>query len=387
MFAVVHFTSSDDDSVQLVPSSWLDKTRTQCRWPSGPKANQIAASLIKSCSLPQDNWPYLPCSFKKSFSDYQAGRRTEKKIAEDSNLSSSDPDVGAGRLRKRSRITKKLSKHIEKESDDDLRSTSPVIESDDEAVAKLPKLGHNPNNVGQFSQGIIGTSSVDHIEELNNPMSTTYLYVDANSLNLDLNEENLDLESRNTDETDRNLNTISTFINLPPSLPTNLQPESTPLEKLVVSSFSAINSGIGQLLLRTKQPSKSKEIQLPIQLPLQSIEDVQKLEEWITLESNAQDLVEVLGSFGGTTPQKVVTTMLLNLLSNSLAIKTNFIGANDKFGFKDSKLFASVIRALNENDVCRSSKKAEFIKWIQTWLQNARPKKNENVVQHEAEEN
>lgn len=88
-------------------------------------------------------------------------------------------------------------------------------------------VGHNPNNVGQFSQGIIGTSSVDHIEELNNPMSTTYLYVDANSLNLDLNEENLDLESRNTDETDRNLNTISTFINLPPSLPTNLQPEST----------------------------------------------------------------------------------------------------------------------------------------------------------------
>lgn len=87
-------------------------------------------------------------------------------------------------------------------------------------------VGHNPNNVGQFSQGIIGTSSVDHIEELNNPMSTTYLYVDANSLNLDLNEENLDLESRNTDETDRNLNTISTFINLPPSLPTNLQPES-----------------------------------------------------------------------------------------------------------------------------------------------------------------
>ncbi|XP_035703081.1 uncharacterized protein LOC118434243 [Folsomia candida] len=104
MFAVVHFTSSDDDSVQLVPSSWLDKTRTQCRWPSGPKANQIAASLIKSCSLPQDNWPYLPCSFKKSFFDYQTGRRTEKKIAEDSNLSSSDPDVGAGRLRKRSRI-------------------------------------------------------------------------------------------------------------------------------------------------------------------------------------------------------------------------------------------------------------------------------------------
>lgn len=76
-----------------------------------------------------------------NLADYQAGRRTEKKIAEDSNLSSSDPDVGAGRLRKRSRITKKLSKHIEKESDDDLRSTSPVIESDDEAVAKLPKLG------------------------------------------------------------------------------------------------------------------------------------------------------------------------------------------------------------------------------------------------------
>ncbi|OXA41043.1 hypothetical protein Fcan01_24268 [Folsomia candida] len=391
MFAVVHFTSSDDDSVQLVPSSWLDKTRTQCRWPSGRKANQISASLIKSCSLPQDNWPYLPCSFKKSFSDYQAGRRTEKKIAEDSNLSSSDPDVGAGRSRKRSRITKKLSKHI-----DDLRIWMMIC-------GRPPLLlSHNPNNVGQFSQGIIGTSSVDHIEELNNPMSTTYLYVDANSLNLDLNEENMDLESRNTDETDRNLNTISTFINLPPSLPTNLQPEShqpvgktftelwnrqIALEKLVVSSFSAINSGIGQLLLRTKQPSKSKEIQLPIQLPLQSIEDVQKLEEWITLESNAQDLVEVLGSFGGTTPQKVVTTMLLNLLSNSLAIKTNFIGANDKFGFKDSKLFASVIRALNENDVCRSSKKAEFIKWIQTWLQNARPKKNENVVQNEAEEN
>jgi len=60
IFTIVHFISPDDNSVQLVPSSWVDEPRKLCSWPVGPKAVKAISSLVKSCSLPDKIWIQLP---------------------------------------------------------------------------------------------------------------------------------------------------------------------------------------------------------------------------------------------------------------------------------------------------------------------------------------
>lgn len=67
MYSVVHFTSQDDDSVQLVPSSWVDVQKSNCLWPTGPKLSITAPKLIKTCSAPGESWPSVPANIIKTW--------------------------------------------------------------------------------------------------------------------------------------------------------------------------------------------------------------------------------------------------------------------------------------------------------------------------------
>ena len=56
MFTVVHFTSEDDNSVQIVPSTWVNHDLNICRWPIGPKAQRSITTLVKNSSPVEENW-------------------------------------------------------------------------------------------------------------------------------------------------------------------------------------------------------------------------------------------------------------------------------------------------------------------------------------------
>jgi len=59
MFCVVEFLN--DNSVQLVPTKWINATRDQCKWPPGP-----AASLIKNLRDFTETWIEYPIRILKS---------------------------------------------------------------------------------------------------------------------------------------------------------------------------------------------------------------------------------------------------------------------------------------------------------------------------------
>ncbi len=60
MFSIVHFTSPNDDSVQTVPSTWVDFVKELCQWPTGPKAQKNITSLVKNLIPPEVLWPWCP---------------------------------------------------------------------------------------------------------------------------------------------------------------------------------------------------------------------------------------------------------------------------------------------------------------------------------------
>ena len=60
MWSIVHFYSPEDNTVQLVPSSWVNTENTLCRWPTGPKAQSSISALVKKCSPANESWEVLP---------------------------------------------------------------------------------------------------------------------------------------------------------------------------------------------------------------------------------------------------------------------------------------------------------------------------------------
>ncbi len=60
MFYIVHFTSPNDDSVQTVPSTWVNFVKELSQWPTGPKAQNITTSLVKNLTQPETLWPWFP---------------------------------------------------------------------------------------------------------------------------------------------------------------------------------------------------------------------------------------------------------------------------------------------------------------------------------------
>lgn len=60
-YSVVEFV--EDLSIAVVSSSWLDDTKTICRWPTtvGPKLSKF----VITHKSPEDNWASYPCIVKK----------------------------------------------------------------------------------------------------------------------------------------------------------------------------------------------------------------------------------------------------------------------------------------------------------------------------------
>ena len=64
-FSVVEFT--EDETVEVVPSSWLLNNNQQCYWPCDPKLNkakkkQYVRSEIDPLYHPRLNWQIFDCS-------------------------------------------------------------------------------------------------------------------------------------------------------------------------------------------------------------------------------------------------------------------------------------------------------------------------------------
>jgi hypothetical protein len=54
MFSIVKFTN--EGTVQLVPSCWVDLSKKSCKWPGGPNVT----TLIKKKKAPDENWQSHP---------------------------------------------------------------------------------------------------------------------------------------------------------------------------------------------------------------------------------------------------------------------------------------------------------------------------------------
>ncbi|XP_011688444.1 PREDICTED: uncharacterized protein LOC105450348 [Wasmannia auropunctata] len=87
--------------------------------------------------------------------------------------------------------------------------------------------------------------------------------------------------------------------------------------------------------------------ELPVSLPIKSLEDVIRIEEHLINDDNLSTLSLYLSTLGGRDLTTKTNTILRNILSNEVAIKYSFLGTrNEKKSFSASRLHRLIIRAV-----------------------------------------
>ncbi|OXA48209.1 uncharacterized protein LOC118437193 isoform X1 [Folsomia candida] len=370
MFCIVHFTDPSDNSVQIVPEIWLDATRKFCYWPAGPKANKIASKLISQLAAPQENWQLHPIQLKRSnVRDLKEGKALEKRAEEESNLESSSDHSGGTSSRKRKIFERKISikknkgNEVSLEEEDNLR-LSPALPSDED---------EGPTDHGSFLESTTVTTPPESV-----PVNSQIFSPPGESQVIEISVFQTEEDFIVNNSADGDLGQESEEGKLPPGTTLlTLYTRQIALEKYLLTTVRELKDDIQELLIRTKSTSTRVQLNVPVKLPLESLTDMRSLEHWMADNNHKTSLVDMFSSFGGKTPQKVVTGILQRLFSKELAVQTNYIGVHNKICFKSSPLAAAVLDGALENPVCRASKTSEIVAFIQTWLQNSRPPKSQ----------
>ncbi|CAG9768241.1 unnamed protein product [Ceutorhynchus assimilis] len=108
---------------------------------------------------------------------------------------------------------------------------------------------------------------------------------------------------------------------------------------------------------------------MPVAIPLQNIEDLKSIEEYLALDKNLSALASYCETLGGRDKVAKVNNILRNLLSNRVAAEFSFLGTRqDKRPFANLKLRKVVVNAVLSK--CEGDA-ADIDGLIKVWLKHA----------------
>ncbi|KAG8233355.1 hypothetical protein J437_LFUL005816 [Ladona fulva] len=128
-------------------------------------------------------------------------------------------------------------------------------------------------------------------------------------------------------------------------------------------------------LLQRINPDNSRavgaELCIPenVRTPLQTQNDIEELEKWLSLsKDNAIILEEKLSLLGGKKLVNVTNRILESLFENKLALHCNWTGRNQKYSLKDLKLMKIVKGAVRRNKQTEGATDDEITTCISNWF-------------------
>ncbi|XP_046407753.1 uncharacterized protein LOC124172348 [Ischnura elegans] len=146
-------------------------------------------------------------------------------------------------------------------------------------------------------------------------------------------------------------------------------------ELAVLRATASRNSDAIQAILDAVCSTQSRSVDvsaaMPANLPLQSLEHLEKLEEDLADETVKRNMVICLSRIGGNNLADVTKRMLTRLMSDNLASQFSWVGAKKKKPLS-SKLMADVIlRAVQRNPLFKDASEKEIELAIKNWLRHA----------------
>lgn len=138
------------------------------------------------------------------------------------------------------------------------------------------------------------------------------------------------------------------------------------IEALKNTSTSVINPTVSNI---TKD--------LPVKLPIQSVNDLEILDKYLEIGNNADLLTSYLKTIGGSDAKNKTNIILRKLISNAVAVKFSFLGSRqEKKAFSKLALHSVIINALLTDDF----KEKDINDCIKIWLKHAPKRLSSSAV-------
>ncbi|XP_072563577.1 uncharacterized protein [Paramormyrops kingsleyae] len=128
---------------------------------------------------------------------------------------------------------------------------------------------------------------------------------------------------------------------------------------------------VNNLAARIGTETPMAEMPHSINLPLDTLSEVDEFEEWLKDSRNShakQNMISVLGAVGGQNAKKVTWNILSRIFSDAVAKQINWKGANRKKCFKEMVTRSLLIRAVRKNHSTGGATDTEIDSFTIRWF-------------------
>ncbi|CAL8127297.1 unnamed protein product [Orchesella dallaii] len=152
--------------------------------------------------------------------------------------------------------------------------------------------------------------------------------------------------------------------------------EQSGFEKVVLEYLVKIQSNQREILRRLAEPKEdtlSESPQLPVELPIQSLDSLEGFITWLDNPANHKSMVNELSIIGGANIAGITQRVLASLISNRVAELMSLTGRGKKTkaGTKGTSLHLLIYGTVRTTKGGGSATNNEIDKAIQNWLKSA----------------
>ncbi|CAG7682359.1 unnamed protein product [Allacma fusca] len=315
-FCVVEF--SDESTVEVVPASCIDTSRTECYSPIN-FSNSLRKKISKLV-LHDPKWELYPIKLWKQCETYSGALECVRILQNKSKLHSD---------------------WTEHEKLKSKRKRAPPNRSE----YRLEALNRSTTSEESCSDDDVNPSVLPHSDKI-----TLAVAEERDSLRscLDLGTTNAVIPASH----------IFGRSEAPLSQPfeetlfQKHEERNKKLQKLVLTKLTAIEQNISDLKkiqLSSELTFNTTEEGIPA-FPLQSVDDIKTTEEWLSNNDNRLKLIRYLGRLGGNSAEQSLRFCLARICSPNLARKINYTGENGKQKFQELKLESAIMEMQNQRE-------------------------------------
>lgn len=324
MYAVIEFSPQQGGGLSLVSKKWLTPRKKEVFWPPYKEQAQFTRSLKRSEEINCETWRlYNVHRIFFESDDYDEAILKLKRAEETSDLATTTEDDEAPMKRKRSAPSRFLESSEEEEETSYIRPPP---------VKRSLFKGENHSIRNAHTSSLVTVASKD----------------------VTIHNDNSMIASSSKGKCD-------------PSY------ENSGFQKEVLTHLMNIreqNNQILNLLIQKTYSSTKLPEDFPVQFPIQSLDQLNTLEEFLNKAENLNSLALYLSGFGGKDIINSTNRILKTILTDALAKEFSFYGMRQqKRKFAELHLKSAIIRAIKRNNENTLDSNVEDI--IKVWLKHA----------------
>ncbi|XP_018572378.1 uncharacterized protein LOC108911826 isoform X2 [Anoplophora glabripennis] len=297
-----------EDSVEAVPSTWI--VGNSCYWPPTTNQERIT-SAIRRHDIPSTCWPQHKISLLKNavFDNYTEARQ-KTKIAEYS--SDLNEEISSRKIRCR-----KGQSSSETSSEDEIQT-----------IPEPPDVRSNiDNRMRSNTDNHMQSNTDNHIRSnTNNQISCICCPLHKKDI----------LGQKDIVSMLENMNSLVRKFNLLLNITTDTLDELKNVKKH---------------LNNTSKDDETESVLNKFNVPITSIEDFYKLEEFLEVEDNFKKSVYEFSKIGGSNTYDFIRRVLSVIITNNLAQNFTWFGTKEKKAFQKLKISEVIIEAAGKCDI------------------------------------